>query len=275
MSLEAALHAVLGETPVPGLSSAFRLFTFIVSSVQAARESKKQLQVLAKGVGELLSTLNLEIRESRIVATSCVKPLGDLENLLQDIHRFVQKERDKPFLKSLFNKDQRINQIESFYRHIGLTVSAFNISGLLSIQDMFRNNETARIEDMSMLNAQLKRLEQNQDDLRNVLEINHSNMLAMMASLQRRLNAAPNNNQEQTFYSHTLQYLTSMSGRQVQLEDWMIAPFDVEYGQEIGVGGFGKVYRGTWNQTEVAIKVLHNVAGFTPSVVVGCSTHME
>jgi hypothetical protein len=62
-------------------------------------------------------------------------------------------------------------------------------------------------------------------------------MLAMMASLQRRLNATPTNNQEQTFYSHTLQYLSSMSGQQVQLEDWMIASFDVDYGPEVGVGG--------------------------------------
>jgi hypothetical protein len=79
MALEAALHVVMGEVPVPGLSSAFRLFTFIVSSVEATRESKKQLQFLAKGVGELLSTLNSEIRESRIVAVNCVKPLAELE----------------------------------------------------------------------------------------------------------------------------------------------------------------------------------------------------
>jgi hypothetical protein len=68
-------------------------------------------------------------------------------------------------------------------------------------------------------------------------EINQNNMLAMMASLHRRLNVALVNDQEQNFYSHTLQYLTSMSGRQVRLEDWMVASYDVEYGQEIGVGG--------------------------------------
>ncbi|KAJ7640512.1 hypothetical protein B0H17DRAFT_1216606 [Mycena rosella] len=113
MSLDAALHTVLAEVPVPGLSSAFKLFTFIVSSVQAARESNQQLQVLAKGVGELLSTLNAEFKGSRIVAAKCVKPLGDLDPLLQDIHRFVQKEREKSFLKSLLNKDSRINHIES------------------------------------------------------------------------------------------------------------------------------------------------------------------
>jgi hypothetical protein len=27
-----------------------------------------------------------------------------------------------------------------------------------------------------------------------------------------------------------------MSGQQVQLEDWMIASFDVDYGPEVGVG---------------------------------------
>jgi hypothetical protein len=51
-------------------------------------------------------------------------------SLLQDIHRFVQKEQDKHFLKSLFNKDPRINQIESLYRRIGLSVSAFHVSAV-------------------------------------------------------------------------------------------------------------------------------------------------
>jgi hypothetical protein len=70
-----------------------------------------------------------------------------------------------------------------------------------------------------------------------ITEINQNNTLAMMAALQRRLNVAPGNDQEQNFYSHTLQYLTSMSGQQVQLEDWMVASYDVDYGPEIGVGG--------------------------------------
>jgi polyhydroxyalkanoate synthesis regulator phasin len=37
------------------------------------------------------------------------------------------------------------------------------------MQKMLKNNETARIEDATMLNARLKSLEQNQNDLRNVL----------------------------------------------------------------------------------------------------------
>jgi hypothetical protein len=52
-------------------------------------------------------------------------------SLLQDIHRFIQKEREKPFLKSLLNKDSRINKIESFYRRIGLTIGAFHVSVIM------------------------------------------------------------------------------------------------------------------------------------------------
>ncbi|KAJ7496449.1 kinase-like domain-containing protein [Mycena latifolia] len=133
---------------------------------------------------------------------------------------------------------------------------------------MLGKNELARNDDMNVLNARLKALEQNQVYLQETLEIKQDNMIAMMACIQRRLDGQQQiNPPEKKFYSHTLQYLTSMSGQQVKLEDWMIVSFDVDFGTEIGVGGFGKVYRGTWNRTDVAIKVLHSVAGATSSLV--------
>jgi hypothetical protein len=68
-------------------------------------------------------------------------------------------------------------------------------------------------------------------------EINQDNMIAMMAYIQRRPDGEHIDDPERKFYSHTLQYLTSISGRQVKLEDWMIASFEVDYGPEIGAGG--------------------------------------
>ncbi|KAJ7496391.1 hypothetical protein FB451DRAFT_1549555 [Mycena latifolia] len=266
MSLETALQIVLGVTPVPGLSEAYTLFKFIVSSVQGVRESKKQLEVLAAAVGQLLATLDVEFRSSRLIVANCRGQLAELKILLEDIYRFVDKEQSKGFFKSLLTKDSRIASIEAYYRRIGMSVNTFQISGLLSIQSMLGKNEVARNEDADVLNARLKALEQNQVHLRETLEIKQDNMIAMMACIQRRLDGQQINPPEQKFYSHTLQYLTTMSGQQVKLEDWMIASFDVEYGTEIGVGGFGKVYRGTWSRTDVAIKVLHTVAGVTPSL---------
>ncbi|KAF8139574.1 kinase-like domain-containing protein [Mycena galopus ATCC 62051] len=267
MSLETALHLVLGTNPVPGLSAAFTLLKFIVSSIQTLQASRKQLEGLAKAAGQLLATLNSEFKGSRLIVAECKEQLTDLQTLLEDIHRFVDKEQARGFFKSLLKMDSRVASIEVFYRRIGIIVNAFQISGLLSIQTMMGKNEKARNEDTKVLNTQLKNLGQNQVQLRKTLEINQNSMIAMMACIQRRLDGEHLNDPERTFYSHTLQYLTSMSGRQLKLEDWMITSFEVEYGPEIGAGGFGTVYRGTWNRTDVAIKVLQNMAAVTPSLV--------
>jgi hypothetical protein len=67
-------------------------------------------------------------------------------------------------------------------------------------------------------------------------EINQNNTIAMMVSLQKQLNNQSIDREEQKFYTHTLQYLTSRSGTSVKVEDWMIASFEVDYGAEIGAG---------------------------------------
>jgi hypothetical protein len=63
------------------------------------------------------------------------------------------------------------------------------------------------------------------------------NVMAMMASIQRRLQMGLDNGGERQFLTHTLQYLTTSSGRQVDMEDWMITSYEVEFEHEIGSGG--------------------------------------
>lgn len=58
-----------------------------------------------------------------------------------------------------------------------------------------------------------------------------------MVSIQKQLNSRSVNRAEQDFYTHTLQYLTLRSGQNVKIEEWMISPFEIEYGSEIGTGG--------------------------------------
>ena len=62
-------------------------------------------------------------------------------------------------------------------------------------------------------------------------------MMAMMVSLQRKIEQQSSGVQEQEFFSQSLVYLTSTSRCQVQPEDWMITPFEVEFLEEIGSGG--------------------------------------
>jgi hypothetical protein len=61
--------------------------------------------------------------------------------------------------------------------------------------------------------------------------------MAMMVSLEKRLQTGSDDDWEHQFFAHTLRYLTTISGRQVEMEDWMITPYEVEFGCEIGSGG--------------------------------------
>jgi hypothetical protein len=63
------------------------------------------------------------------------------------------------------------------------------------------------------------------------------NMMAMMVSLQRRLQTGSDDDLQQRFFTHTLKCLSTYSGRQVEMEDWMITCYEVEFGHEIGSGG--------------------------------------
>ena len=64
-----------------------------------------------------------------------------------------------------------------------------------------------------------------------------NNIMVMMVSLQRRLDHLSDGDQEREFFSHALEYLSTTSGHEVQMENWMITPYEVEFGPQIGSGG--------------------------------------
>ncbi|KAJ7081005.1 kinase-like domain-containing protein [Mycena epipterygia] len=265
--MDAAL-GMAGVTPVPGLSSAFKLFNFIVCGVPEVHASRKQIKVLASTIGKLLETLNAEFAAGRLIEDNCAQPLEELKSLLEDIHQFTDRESKKTFFKALLQKDGRITNIGDFYPRIGMIVNEFQITSLLNVQSMLRQDEVARNEDADSLAVRLDGLEKNQIELRQALDVNQNNMIAMMVSIQRRLETQQTaaNPPEQQFYAHALEYLASTSGKRVEAEDWMIPAFEVDYGAEIGSGGFGTVYHGTWNRTEVAIKCVHEFGGATTNL---------
>ena len=69
------------------------------------------------------------------------------------------------------------------------------------------------------------------------LDMQQSNAMAMMVSLQRRLDHHSDGDGERQFFSHVLRYLTATSGRQIEMENWMITSYEVEFGPQIGSGG--------------------------------------
>ena len=118
----------------------------------------------------------------------------------------------------------------------------------------------------------------------------------MIVSLQRRLDSRSDGSRERRFFSHVLLYLTTSSGLRIELQNWMVTSYEVEFGPKIGSGGLyvfsivvlnlhgvlfvnyecnsGQVYLGTWNNTQIALKVLVTETGTFPSSTVGCGSYL-
>jgi hypothetical protein len=59
----------------------------------------------------------------------------------------------------------------------------------------------------------------------------------MIVSLQRRLDGRLDGDRERRFFLHVLRYLMTTSGLRVELQNWMVTSYEVEFGQKIGSGG--------------------------------------
>ncbi|KAJ6451394.1 kinase-like domain-containing protein, partial [Mycena vitilis] len=252
------MNLALSAIPVPGLSAAWTVFEFIANGIDAITASKKQLVALTEAIAEFLTALNSAFEQAELVVANCEGQLKNLKRLLDEIHQCVDQEQKRTFLKSFVNTENQNNTIEFFYRRIAASSNAFQLSRAIDIQNMLSKNKLARKEDMDILHGRLQAFEPNKMQLREKLELNRTNILDIMVSLQRRLDHQQINHIERQFCSRTLDYLTSISGQQLKLEDWMIPSLEIESGPPIGVGGFGTVYRGTWKHINVAIKVLRN-----------------
>ena len=117
----------------------------------------------------------------------------------------------------------------------------------------------------------------------------------MIVSLQRRLDSHSDDGRERRFFTHVLLYLTTSSGLRIELQNWMVTSYEVEFGPKIGSGGLyvlsifvvnhhnvlfadyeynsGHVFLGTWNNTQIALKVLVTETGTFPTSTVGCDSY--
>ena len=68
-------------------------------------------------------------------------------------------------------------------------------------------------------------------------DVHQSNMMGMMVSLQKHLWIQSDESSEGWFFMHTLQSLIMSSGHQVELEDWTITSYKVEFKHEVGSDG--------------------------------------
>ncbi|KAK2464437.1 hypothetical protein APHAL10511_003585 [Amanita phalloides] len=257
----------LAVDPVPELYSAFSCVKHLNNYRDQAQIDKEQLLLLSGHLAGLLKVLNGEYLSGyRLLQAHTSSTLKDLNKLSTEVAHLIEMAASKRFLEVLFAKDPRESQIRDFHRRIDSLAISFQITALFDIKSAQVRNEEARVQDQLILDQRLGGIENDHTELRSVLQglMDQQNAaVALIASLEKRSQIAAIS-KERNFFSHACQYLSHISGEQVELESWTITRFDVEFGVEIGSGGFGQVFKGTWGKTEVALKVLKIENGCAP-----------
>lgn len=69
-----------------------------------------------------------------------------------------------------------------------------------------------------------------------------SNIMATMASLDQRLTQQLGGDRERAFFTHSLRLLKIVSGHQVDINNWTITSYEVEFVRKIGYGGLYELF---------------------------------
>ncbi|KZP06260.1 kinase-like protein [Athelia psychrophila] len=242
-----------------------QVFKLIQHSIDRVEESREQFGFMAWTIAELLCVLNEGSAPGLPDLTLTSSTINSLQKLLEEIHDFIEAEGHESFVKSLVNKERRIAQIDAYQKKIAALANVFQVSALLDVAKWPMMNDAATVEDQNVLYARLDELERDRELLRNTLEAHQEGMAPIMIAFQKRLEQRLDGDRERQFFSKSVAYLQTASGRSVKIEDWMVTSFDVEFMLPIASGGFGEVFLGKWQQMEVALKVLRTERGIRAS----------
>ncbi|KAG7439931.1 kinase-like protein [Guyanagaster necrorhizus] len=254
------MEVILSLAPVPCLAYAYTLLKFIWTTITALDTLKQQTEALASTTATMLSVLDRELKARRVIPEKIVVHLRETENVLKDILAFVSKVKEQGFLKNLYHKEDYAADIDTFHKRILSLMHVFQISSLVNVQEMLAHFKASRKADRAALLGRLRKLENNQMMLMEMIGANHENIMAMISSLQRQMTNGAGGKPEQRFFTRTLRHLSTINKKSVKTEPWTITSYDVEFEKQIDEGGFGKVYKGVWHRKIVAIKVFKSDA---------------
>lgn len=75
------------------------------------------------------------------------------------------------------------------------------------------------------------------------MDAKQDHMLAIMATIQRRLDDKLDSDRERQFFSHSLMYMSQTRGMQLEMQSWTVTRHEVDFERIIGSGGLSVVAR--------------------------------
>ncbi|KAJ3030010.1 hypothetical protein HDV00_009123 [Rhizophlyctis rosea] len=207
-----------------GIGDVEKIAMWIANAAEAVPTNRKQCVRLSNRVDDLCKTL-------KDVPSLPYGQLKAVKSLLETILGYVRELQGKSFLEQFLRHGDVTTRLQGFNSE--LTSLATDLNVALAIDE--RLDRAARDADAAAF---------------------HSTLMEALAKMIQQGTSGHKSSAQ--FATRAYRTLLSQSGESPsRVEDWIITEYEIEKGELIAQGGFGKVYRGMMDgHTEVAIKEL-------------------
>nr|KAJ3418032.1 hypothetical protein HK105_000453 [Polyrhizophydium stewartii] len=250
------------------LEPAFKIVLFIIKVADDVKANKGAAAALARRSALLVESLQRQLADSHNEAVR--RNIQAVEDLLSAIERFLRNLSTKNAVQQVLCVTKTAAAIKDFdgqitvlaQRRLSVLVVSLQLALAMQTDAVAKAimDDTAALPELmeqltSTVNTKFD-VQQRQLETLQAIVMHQSELLERLPSqLQGRVGVLLNN---------TKQHIIASSGRGLSaVRDWSVDPDDVDifWDSKIGEGGFGKIYRGRWDDKPVAVKVIDAAKG--------------
>eukprot|EP00834_Sanchytrium_tribonematis_P003170 NODE_115_length_18417_cov_0.666012.p2 type:complete len:826 gc:universal NODE_115_length_18417_cov_0.666012:18219-15742(-) len=234
----------------PLLSGAFSAFVFVRN--RANKLKINQLQIL-----RLVDRCEDFIKYADVVAKK--KNLSELsrqfENLLKDIEVFLAEHAKCQLLQRVLNADGFHRSLKDFNERLTSLADSIECQLFLDAKKIRDEDEEDKKADNVVILKYLQELENREEKLIDALELREEQYMEALFIMEKRMKMIKNDVEKQFLISAS-SCIQRLSGQQASKEKWLIPQWEITLKHKIASGGYGDIYIGEWNRSNVAIKVM-------------------
>ncbi|KAH8091804.1 kinase-like domain-containing protein [Cristinia sonorae] len=226
------------------------------------KENNKECHKLADHISDVYGKIMEHYHHgARRMPDDLTQHLNALANSIVDVNRDLASIQGEKAIKRYLCANGISKRIDRAYSRLEEAVTAFGLTVSINLRRFQQEHEDARQRDATRLENMMRKVLNNDDAILAFLQVHHLEMQDAIISMNQRMKRLPESIERQFLQ----QGLHVMQQRSKPLRDipqeYFISHLDLIIHRDecdtLGKGGYGTVYRGSWNGALVAVKELH------------------
>ena len=233
------------------LSGAFSAFVFVRNRANKLKINQLQIKRLVTRCEDFIGYLDMISKKMNL------EELADqLESLLTDVELFLAEHSKCQLLQRVLNADGFHRSLKDFNERLTLLADSVECQLFQDANKIREQDDADNKADSEMIMAYLKELENRETMLIDALELREEQYLEALYIMDKRMKNIKNEVEKQFLLSASSCIQRLSGGQQGSKPRWLKAQWEVTLKHKIASGGYGDIYIGEWNFSEVAIKVM-------------------